>query len=111
MDTISGHNLTFGLRDADLLYMDNLFRQHSDIEQVWLYGSRAKGTNQPGSDVDLALIGPDVKGETVRHIHFVLEEESPMPFFFDVLHWDGLSNQKLKDEIQRTAQPLYERPT
>ena len=101
--------MNFGLRATDLLYMTNLFRQHPDIEQVWVYGSRAKGTNQPGSDVDLALIGSDVTGETVRHIHFVLEEDSPMPFFFDVLHWDTLSNQKLKDEIQRTAQPLYQR--
>jgi predicted nucleotidyltransferase len=101
--------MNFGLRDADLLYMENLFQQHPDIEQVWLYGSRAKSTNQPGSDVDLALIGPDVKRETVSHIHFALEEDSPMPFFFDVLHWDTLSNQKLKDEIQRTAGLLYQR--
>jgi predicted nucleotidyltransferase len=101
--------MNFGLRAADIQFMHILFQQHLDIEQVWVYGSRAKGTNQPGSDVDLALIGPDVKGETVKHIHFVLEEESPMPFFFDVLHWNTLSNQKLKDEIQRTAQPLYQR--
>lgn len=111
MDTISGHALTFGLRITDLAYMDELFRQHPDIEQVWLYGSRAKGTNRPGADVDLALVGPDVKQETVRHIHFVLEEDSPMPFFFDVLHWDTLSNQNLKAEIQRTAQSLYQRPS
>lgn len=109
MDTISGHPLKFGLRNTDLMYMTDLFFQYPDIEQVWLYGSRAKGTNQPGSDVDLALIGPDVKQETVRHIHFVLEEESPMPFFVDVLHWDSLGNQNLKAEIQRTAQPLYQR--
>lgn len=66
--------------------MQILFRQHPDIEQVWLYGSRAKGTNQPGSDVDLAIVGATVKRETVRHIHSVLEKESPIPYFFDVLH-------------------------
>ena len=109
MDTIPEHGLIFGLRNSDLEYMTNLFRQRPDIEQVWLYGSRAKGTNQPGSDVDLALIGPDVERDSVRHVHYVLEEESPMPFFFDVLHWDILSNQKLKDEIQRTAKLLYQR--
>lgn len=109
MDTISERTLTFGLRDTDLDYMAELFTQHPDIEQVWLYGSRAKGTNRPGSDVDLALIGPDVKRETVRHIHFVLEEESPMPFFFDVLHWNTLTNSTMKAEIQRTAQLLYQR--
>ena len=102
--------MNFGLRDSDITFMDALFRQHTDIEQVWVYGSRAKGTNKPGSDVDLALIGPDVQRETVRHIHFVLEEDSPMPFFFDVLYWNPLANQKLKDEIERTAKVLYQRP-
>ena len=101
--------MTFGLRDTDLIYMTNLFRQHPDIEQVWVYGSRAKGTNRPGSDVDLALIGPDVARSTVSHIHFVLEEDSPMPFFFDVTHWDSLSNQTLKDEIKRTGKLFYHR--
>lgn len=101
--------MTFGLRDTDITYMHDLFRQHPDIEQVWVYGSRAKGTNRPGSDVDLALIGSDVKHETVSHVHFVLEEDSPMPFFFDVLYWNTLTNQKLKDEIERTGKLLYER--
>ncbi|AQG82225.1 nucleotidyltransferase family protein [Spirosoma montaniterrae] len=101
--------MTFGLRDSDIVYMTNLFRQHPDVEQVWVYGSRAKGTNRPGSDVDLALIGPDVERETVSHIHFVLEEDSPMPFFFDVLHWDTLTNEKVKNEIQQTAKLLYQR--
>ncbi|MDB5240827.1 MAG: hypothetical protein JWP57_1452 [Spirosoma sp.] len=73
--------MTFGLRDTDITYLHNLFRQHPDVEQGWVYGSRAKGTNRPGSDVDLALIGPKVKRQTVSHIHFVLEEDSPIPFF------------------------------
>ena len=101
--------MNFGLREADIQFMQALFQQHSDVEQVWVYGSRAKGTNQPGSDVDLALVGPHIQRETVRHIHFVLDENSPIPFFFDVLHWDSLSNQKLKDEIQRTAHLLHQR--
>lgn len=102
--------MTFGLRDTDLIYLRGLFDQHPDIDQVWIYGSRAKGTNRPGSDVDLALVGANVTPETVSHVHFVLEEEGPMPFFFDVLHWNRLTNQTLKDEIQRTAQLLYQRP-
>lgn len=101
--------MKFGLRDSDLTYMHGLFQQHVDIEQVWLYGSRAKGIHKPGSDVDLALVGSDVLRTTVSEVHFVLEEESPIPFFFDVLHWNALSNEKLKHEIQRTAQLLYQR--
>jgi len=109
MDTISDHKLTYGLRDTDLAYMAELFGQYPDVEQVWIYGSRAKGTNRPGSDVDLALIGPAVKKDTAAAIHFTLEEDGPMPFFFDVLHWNTLTNRQLKAEIEQTAQPLYQR--
>ena len=89
--------------------MQRLFRQEPSIEQVWLYGSRAKGTFQPGSDIDLALIGDTISRHAVSQIHAVLEEESPIPFFFDVVHWDTIANEKLKHEIQRTAQLLYQR--
>lgn len=71
--------MMFGLRDTDITYMNDLFRQHPDIDQVWVYGSRAKGTNRAGSDVDLALVGPDVTRQTVSHVHFTLEEDSLMP--------------------------------
>lgn len=33
----------------------NYLQQNSDIEVVWLYGSHAKGTAQPHSDIDLAI--------------------------------------------------------
>ncbi len=33
----------------------NYLQQNSDTEVVWLYGSHAKGTAQPHSDIDLAI--------------------------------------------------------
>ncbi len=33
----------------------NYLQKNSDIEVVWLYGSHAKGTAQPHSDIDLAI--------------------------------------------------------
>lgn len=30
-------------------------RKHPEIEAVYLYGSRARGTNRPDSDIDLAV--------------------------------------------------------
>lgn len=97
-----------GLPDSDIWYMQQLFSREPSIEQVWLYGSRAKGNHHPGSDIDLALVGPAINRHVVARIHTILEDESPVPYFFDVVHWNTLNNAKVKDEIQRTAQLLYQ---
>ena len=102
--------MRFGLDETDIDFMLALFKREPAIEQVWVFGSRAKQTHQPGSDVDIALVGTELNRHTVGRIHAILEEESPIPYFFDVIHWNTLTNEHVKAEIQRTAQPLYERP-
>ena len=101
--------MNFGLKDSDIQFMQALFVEEPTIEQAWVFGSRAKGNHQAGSDVDIALIGTELTRQTVARIHAILEEESPIPYFFDVVHWNKMSNEKVKTEIQRTAQPLYQR--
>ncbi len=102
--------MTFGLRDTDIQYMQTLFSTEPAVEQVWLFGSRAKGNYQPGSNIDLALVGPLITRQVKLRIREIVEEESPIPYFFDVVHWNTLTNENLKREIERTAQPLYHRP-
>ena len=101
--------MKFGLRDADLLYMQQLFAREPAIEQVWLVGSRAQGTHQPGSDVDLALVGTAIDRQLTARLRAILDEESPIPYFFDVVHWESLRHEPLKTSIQQTAQPIYKR--
>jgi len=36
--------------------ISELFRKNSDIEAVFLHGSYAKGTEKPGSDVDIGIL-------------------------------------------------------
>ncbi len=101
--------MTFGRRETDLAYLNQLFAAEPAIEQVWLYGLRAKGTFQPGSDIDLALVGPAISRQLKARIHTVLEEESPIPYFFDVVHWNTLTNEALKANSEKTAKKLYQR--
>ncbi|MFO7629206.1 MAG: nucleotidyltransferase domain-containing protein [Prochlorococcaceae cyanobacterium] len=37
--------------------LEQLFDAQPRLEAVWLYGSRAMGRHQPGSDIDLCLEG------------------------------------------------------
>jgi predicted nucleotidyltransferase len=99
----------YGLRDKDVDFMINLFRQHSEIEKVLLYGSRSNGSHELGSDVDLALTGKNITPKIVNLIHYVLEEESPTPLWFDVLHYDTIKNEKLKEEIDSSGKVIYKK--
>ena len=97
----------FGFRQKDMDFMMHLFREHSEIEKVILYGSRARGDFEHGSDVDLALEGNEITFETVSIVHSKLEEESPTYLWFDVLHFNTLKNQKLKDQIEKYGKVFF----
>jgi len=45
----------FGLKAKHIAAIRNAFRQYPSIEQVVLYGSRAKGNYRTGSDIDLTI--------------------------------------------------------
>lgn len=99
----------FGLREKDMQYMLQLFKQIPVIEKVILYGSRSTGNFEKGSDVDLAVIGKKVTFTDVAHLHYVLENKSPTLLWFDVLHFDTLKNEKLKKNIIDEGIVIYEK--
>jgi uncharacterized protein len=45
------------LNPAELALLRSVFQRHPEITVVKLFGSRAKGTHAPSSDIDLALWG------------------------------------------------------
>ncbi len=67
-------------RELDL--MTGIFLQHPDIQRVVLFGSRAKGTAKPYSDIDLAVEGLD-KELDIAAVAMELDE-LPLPYKFDV---------------------------
>ena len=83
--------MRFGLpqRDTDLIV--KTLASFAEVEEAVIFGSRAMGHAKRGSDVDLALKGRNLDFTTVARIKFVLDEELPLPYFFDVVHYDSLA--------------------
>lgn len=77
-----------------------------EIEQVIVFGSRALGNAKPGSDVDLALLGPKITAEIVAKIKDYLEEETLLPYFFDIVHFETIGNEALKQHIREHGKAL-----
>ena len=49
--------MPFGLKKNIIEKINTVFAKYPQIEKVILYGSRAKGSFQNGSDIDLTIIG------------------------------------------------------
>ena len=78
---------------------------HPRLVRVDLFGSRAKGTERPYSDVDLALWGVD-EMEAGR---IALElDELPLPLIFNVITMSSIDSQPLAAHIARVGKTLYQ---
>ena len=80
---------------------------HPSVEQVILFGSRAKGNYKNGSDIDLALIGPTDFSEIAK-ISWELDDLL-LPWEIDLIRFDSITNQDLREHIARVGQLFYTR--
>jgi len=96
-----------GLTSAEVELMMSVFSRYPNIIEVILFGSRAKGTHRPQSDVDLALVG--VADDLIAEAVAEALEALPMPYRFDVKAFDVIRYQPLLEHIQRVGVSLYRR--
>ena len=96
---------TLPLEPREAALLAGVFRAHPEISEVRIFGSRAKGTHKPESDVDLALWG-DVTALKAESIAAELDE-LPLPYRFDVVAFDLIKLQPLREHIERVGIRLY----
>ena len=97
----------FGLLDRDLDYIEKALREFEEIEKAVVFGSRAIGNYKLGSDVDLAIFGKAITEETLDHLNDLLNEQYPLPYYFDILHYEEINNENLKGHIDTLGKELY----
>jgi predicted nucleotidyltransferase len=97
----------YGLSNSALEQVTEAIRRFDQIAAVVLFGSRAKGNYKPGSDIDLAVKGDRVSPRIVAQLADCLNEETLLPYFFDVVHYETLDNQALVDHIDRVGIVIY----
>lgn len=68
--------------------------------RVYLFGSRARGTHHPGSDIDIALdVGSTIPVAVIGMIQEAIEE-SQIPFFVDVVDFHAVSHE-MREQIRK----------
>ncbi len=87
-----------GLSENATDLIKGVLRRHADITGAILYGSRAKGTASPASDIDLALEGIT---DPLRAAAIASElDELPLPYKFDVRALTAIRSENLLNEIR-----------
>jgi predicted nucleotidyltransferase len=102
-------DVRFGLKESVLSKVADVFRRHPRVEEVVLYGSRAKGTQKPGSDVDLVLKGEGLNLREINRISLELDSLN-LPYTFDLSLYHRIDNPELIEHIERIGQVLYRKP-
>lgn len=96
----------FGLSSENLDTLKKVLRKHPEIEKVVVFGSRATGTYKTGSDMDLA-VWQKPNADVIASVRTDLED-STLPYFFDIVDFRSLSDDKFKQAIVRDGVVLYE---
>ena len=92
--------MTFGLSQSQQKKIRSIFEKYPQVKKAAVFGSRAMGNFKPGSDVDIALFGP-LDDVILARIGAELNEETTLPYQFDLIRYDQIHSQELKEHIDR----------
>ena len=84
-----------------------LLQRHLPNKTAWVYGSRAKWTSSPQSDLDLVVFATPEQNGRVSYLREALEESS-LPFRVDLFVWDTVPEQ-FRKHIKRDHVVMVER--
>jgi len=97
-----------GLSAATLEKLKSVFAQHSAIDSVLIYGSRAKGNYRAGSDIDLTIKGSEISFTELMQIENQIDDLM-LPYTVDLSQYKQLANAELIAHIERAGVEIYAR--
>jgi uncharacterized protein len=99
---------TFGISESDMALISKIIANHKNVLEIILYGSRAKGTYNERSDVDLVICNSNLERHQLGKL--ILEiNNSNFPYTIDVQLFENLKNKKLIEHINRVGKLFYKK--
>ncbi len=95
--------MNYGLSRRDIEEILDALKKFADIDEAVLFGSRAKGNYKPGSDVDIAIKGRAIEYSCISRLSDMLNEDSILPYFFDIVHFESITELELLELLGDTA--------
>lgn len=98
--------MKFGLSDKKIDLIRSVFQNKPEVDRVFIYGSRAKGTHKKNSDIDLVVRFKKRKKKSLNQIRYELED-LPLIYKIDVTDEDEISEGDFKKEFEKTKKIFY----
>jgi predicted nucleotidyltransferase len=99
------NNNEFGFKNGDLGIILQSISKFPEIEKAVIFGSRARGNHQTGSDADIAVW--TTNDDTIWQLSGVLNNETLLPYKFDIVHYNKIDNPELKEQINLSGVEIY----
>ncbi len=100
--------MKYGLKQETVQNIQCVFSAFPEVEEVILYGSRAKGNFKNASDIDLTIKGENLSLKLINKISFCLDDLY-LPYTFDLSIFNHISSPDLIEHIQRVGQIFYKK--
>ncbi len=96
----------FGLGAEVIASIQDVFVAHPEVQEVILYGSRAKGNYKVGSDIDLTMKGEAVDFDVLSKISQELYD-LPIPYTVDLSIFSNIDHEALREHIEHVGIPFF----
>jgi predicted nucleotidyltransferase len=100
--------MNHGLSESTVERIQSVLAHFPEVEKAVLYGSRAKGTHRPGSDIDLTLYGSSLGQTPLARIDQALDDLL-LPYKIDLCEIAAVTHPALLDHIRRVGLVLYQK--
>jgi predicted nucleotidyltransferase len=101
-------NRRHGLSAKTVAQITGVLASFPEVERAVLFGSRAKGTQKPGSDIDLALVGEALGWRTIGNLYDALDDLL-LPYRFSLILFDSTTDPDVTAHIARVGVVLFQR--
>jgi type I restriction enzyme, S subunit len=99
--------MKYGLSEKQLQEIKDVLASYEAVEAAVLFGSRAIDTYKEASDIDIVIKGEQADFMLAAKIKGHFEDETYLPFFFDIISYNSIDNDELKKHIKTKGKILY----
>ena len=93
--------MNIGLSDKHIALIIGALKD-CGVQRAVVFGSRAKGNWRENSDIDIAVFGDVHLPKLSARL-----DELPMPYKFDVVDYETISHQPLREHIDRVGVEMF----